>query len=69
MTTAAHVPSATEEIHQPDAATSLRALCAQIHARIEAFLQEDVETEKLRRVQAQTRISLGVISEALQRYR
>ena len=47
----------------------LRKLCTAVHDRIEAFLQEDVPTERLRKVQAQTRISLGIIQEALDRYR
>ncbi|MCJ1480606.1 3'-phosphoadenosine 5'-phosphosulfate sulfotransferase [Schaereria dolodes] len=47
---------------------SLRALCSRLHARIEAFLQEDVQTETLKRVQQRTRISLNVIQEALKRY-
>lgn len=49
--------------------SSLRALCSEIHAQVEAFLQEDVETERLRSVQAQTRNSLAVIQEALDNYR
>ncbi|KAL8934352.1 MAG: hypothetical protein Q9211_005270, partial [Gyalolechia sp. 1 TL-2023] len=48
--------------------TSLRALCATLHARITAFLQEDVPTERLKAVQAQTRKSLAIIQEALDRY-
>ncbi|KAL9118680.1 MAG: hypothetical protein Q9187_004771 [Circinaria calcarea] len=53
---------------QPNGTDSLHALCSSLHTRVEAFLQEDVPTERLRRVQAQTRISLRVIEEALERY-
>nr|POE66678.1 putative fad synthase [Quercus suber] len=50
-------------------ATDLTDLCAKVHARVEAFLA--VETEMgspLGLVQEQTRLSLGVIKEALLRY-
>ncbi|KAK3174260.1 hypothetical protein OEA41_001504 [Lepraria neglecta] len=56
-----------QPINQGDS-TPLRTLCADLHAKVEAFLQEDVETEILRSVQAQCRHSLGIISEALERY-
>lgn len=48
--------------------TPLRTLCADLHTRITAFLDEDVPTERLRNVQAQCRHSLSIISEALERY-
>ena len=48
---------------------SLPALCADLHTRVEAFLAQDFEAENLRSAQAQTRISLGIIREALERYR
>jgi len=48
--------------------TPLRTLCAQLHAQVTAFLQEDVETEMLKNVQAQCRNSLNIISEAIERY-
>lgn len=47
----------------------LRAFCSELHAKVEAFLQEDVKTERLRSVQAQTRKSLAIIQEALDKYR
>ena len=49
--------------------SSLRALCSELHAQVDAFLQEDVKTERLSSVQAQTRKSLAVIQEALDTYR
>ncbi|KAL2044311.1 hypothetical protein N7G274_003016 [Stereocaulon virgatum] len=48
--------------------TPLRTLCAELHAKVEAFVQEDVETETLKNVQTQCRHSLSIISEALERY-
>ncbi|MCJ1369001.1 hypothetical protein MMC20_000208 [Loxospora ochrophaea] len=47
---------------------TLPTLCSSLRAQVNAFLQEDVPTERLKRVQAQTRISLSVIQEALRRY-
>lgn len=47
---------------------ALRSLCRDIKGKIEAFLAEDIETGVLRRVQEQTRLSLQVAGEALQRY-
>lgn len=37
--------------------------------RIERFLEREVESEILRDVQRQTRVSLGVMEEALKRWR
>lgn len=48
--------------------TPLRALCTRLNAQITTFLYEDVKTEKLKATQAQTRISLQIIQEALDRY-
>jgi len=48
--------------------TALRALCAELSAQITAFLQEDIQAESLKRVQEQTKISLGVIEDALKKY-
>ena len=49
--------------------SSIRALCSELHVKVEAFLQEDVKTKTLRSVQAQTRKSLAIIQEALDKYR
>lgn len=48
--------------------TPLRTLCTRLNAQITTFLHEDVKTEKLKATQAQTRISLQIIQEALERY-
>ncbi|KAL9597661.1 MAG: hypothetical protein Q9219_004988 [cf. Caloplaca sp. 3 TL-2023] len=60
------IPNA-QSLQNGDSA-SLRSLCASLHAQITAFLQEDVSTERLRAVQAQTRKSLQIVQEALDRY-
>lgn len=51
-----------------DDSTPLRRLCADLHAQVTAFLQEDVPTERLKNVQAQCQNSLSIISEAMKRY-
>ncbi|KAK3112595.1 3'-phosphoadenosine 5'-phosphosulfate sulfotransferase [Teratosphaeriaceae sp. CCFEE 6253] len=55
-----------------DAATiapgALPELCAGIHERVDAFLKSEPATERLRRVQEQSRLSLKVLEEALERY-
>ncbi|CAF9917673.1 hypothetical protein IMSHALPRED_003716 [Imshaugia aleurites] len=63
----AHAPVPESPLSNGDC-NPLRTLCADLHARITAFLQEDVPTERLRDVQAQCRRSLAIISEALERY-
>ncbi|KAF1990760.1 adenine nucleotide alpha hydrolases-like protein [Aulographum hederae CBS 113979] len=46
----------------------LSDLCARIHAGITGFLEEEPATQRLRDVQEQTKIALGVIEVALDRY-
>lgn len=63
-----HETRRTETIAQnlePD----LAPLCAKVHARITAFLDAEPATDRLRKVQEQTRLSLKIIDEALDRYR
>lgn len=48
---------------------SIRPLCDKLNRRIEAFLEEELEDEVLRHVQTQTRVALGVITAALEKYR
>lgn len=44
--------------------------CKNVHARVDAFLRQDAKSNsRLRQVQRTTRESLGVIEEALERYR
>lgn len=44
-------------------------VCARVHGRVEAFLNAEPKTERVRAVQAQTRTSLNVVEEALRKYR
>lgn len=48
---------------------SIRPICAALYARVNTFLETEAETPILKAVQEQTRVALGVISEALDRYR
>jgi FAD synthetase len=48
---------------------SILPLCAKLAARVNAFLETEAETPLLKNVQEQTRVALGVISTALDRYR
>jgi hypothetical protein len=50
-------------------ANTLLERCNEIAAKVNAFLEEDLDDEVLKSVQEQTRIALGVISETLDRYR
>jgi len=58
----------TETIAQ-DNEPYLPALCARVNARVNAFLDTEASTERLRKVQEQTRLSLKIFDEALDRYR
>ena len=62
-----HVDRSTPLV--PESPLSFPDICARIHDRISTFLTEETNEQNLRSVQEQTRISLGVISEALDRYR
>lgn len=61
------IPPVKQPLTNGDA-TPLRALCASLNAQVTAFLAEDVKTERLKSAQAQTRISLQIIQEALDNY-
>ncbi|KAK0942338.1 3'-phosphoadenosine 5'-phosphosulfate sulfotransferase [Friedmanniomyces endolithicus] len=52
----------------PDPPQALPELCAQVHQRLEGFLKAEPATERLRQVQEQSRLSLKVLEEALERY-
>ena len=47
---------------------SLQQLCATIHTRVNAFVEEETGVDLLRKVQQQTRTSLRVMEEALTKY-
>ncbi|KAF2808323.1 adenine nucleotide alpha hydrolases-like protein [Mytilinidion resinicola] len=51
-----------------DTPPPLPDVCAKIYNRINAFLEEETDSQRLQGLQKQTRISLDVISEALDRY-
>ena len=51
-----------------DAPLSFPDLCARIHHRIAAFLDEQHTSDRLKSLQAQTRTSLDVIADALDKY-
>ena len=44
-------------------------ICTALAAQVEEFLETEAPTPLLKRVQEQTRIALGVIDEALKKYR
>lgn len=48
---------------------TLRQVCLELQAKVDAFLAEDVDTKLLRGLQAQVKHAIGVIDEALERYR
>ncbi|KAF9739623.1 FAD synthetase [Paraphaeosphaeria minitans] len=52
----------------PDTPLPFPDVCARIHGRIHAFLDEQPTSDRLRSLQDQTRISLRVIEEALDKY-
>ena len=43
-------------------------ICAALAARVNAFLESDAPTPLLKAVQEQTRVALGVIDTALEKY-
>ncbi|KAM0438739.1 hypothetical protein ACHAPT_001497 [Fusarium lateritium] len=48
---------------------SLRDKCIEVKDKVDVFLAEDPDTQILRDVQAQLRVSIEVVEEALERYR
>jgi FAD synthetase len=48
---------------------TIRPICTALAERVNAFLLSEAKTPLLKAVQDQTRIALGVIDTALQRYR
>lgn len=52
-----------------DTPQPFHSLCARIHNRIAAFLDAKDVSDRVKSVQGQTRVALGVIDEALERYR
>ena len=52
----------------PISKQSIAEICSQMKDRVEGFLCEEPETEMLRNVQAQVRLSMDVVGEALDQY-
>lgn len=52
----------------PEEQLPLGDLCERVHGRVMKFLETKGGNENIRSAQDQTRISLGVIGEALERY-
>ncbi|KUI55919.1 hypothetical protein VP1G_03242 [Cytospora mali] len=52
-----------------DTSPTLRQVCLELQAKVDAFLAEDADTKLLRGLQAQVKEAVGVIDEALDRYR
>lgn len=48
---------------------SLRDKCLELRDKVEAFIAEEPDTQILRDVQSQVIKSIGVVDEALERYR
>src|SRR5688572_22889524 len=48
---------------------SLEALCRDLKAKVDGFLARETDDPVLRSTQAQVRVGLGVVDEALRRYR
>ncbi|TVY51437.1 putative FAD synthase [Lachnellula cervina] len=67
-----HEPAPAPPVPEPATSTSapptILPICQDIAGRVNAFLDSEPETPLLRQVQAQTRVALGVISAALERY-
>ena len=61
--------SEKEQAREKEHSNSIRSVCVRLNERVQAFLEEETEDELLKKVQAQTRVALGVISAALEKYR
>ena len=69
-------PTANGGVKEPPAAPapapaslSLRQVCLQLQAKVDAFLAQEVETGLLKGVQSHVREATSVINDALERYR
>ncbi|KXL43576.1 hypothetical protein M433DRAFT_105951 [Acidomyces richmondensis BFW] len=51
-----------------DSPLTLPELCAKIHAKVDAFLKRETKIERLRSVQRQSKLSLNILEESLERY-
>lgn len=67
-------PTANGGVKEPPAAAapeslSLRQVCLELQAKVDAFLAQEAETAILKGVQSHAREAISVINEALERYR
>lgn len=67
-------PAANGGVKEPPAAAaaaspSLRQVCLELQAKVDAFLAEKVDTDLLKGVQSRVREAISVIDDALERYR
>lgn len=67
-------PAANGGVKEPPAAAapaslSLRQVCLELQAKVDAFLALEVESGLLKGVQSHAREAISVIDEALERYR
>lgn len=68
-------PAANGGVKEPPAAAapaeslSLRQVCLELQAKVDAFLAQEVESSLLKGVQSHAREAISVINEALERYR
>lgn len=53
----------------PAASLSLRHVCRQLQAKVDAFLAQEADTSLLKGVQSHVREAISAIDEALERYR
>jgi len=53
----------------PGTSLSLRQVCLQLQAKLDAFLAQEADTSLLKGVQSHVREAISVIDEALERYR
>lgn len=53
----------------PTESLSLRQVCLELQAKVDAFLAQEVESSLLKGVQSHAREAISVINEALERYR
>ncbi|RYP93308.1 hypothetical protein DL770_000597 [Monosporascus sp. CRB-9-2] len=73
---AAHAPPLQTNVNvnganagEVEGTESLEALCRELKAKVDGFLARETEDPVLRSTQAQVRVGLGVVDEALRRYR
>lgn len=60
-------PTANGGVKEPPS-LSLRQVCLELQAKVDAFLAHEAETSLLRGVQSHAREAISVIDEALDRY-